>query len=57
MLRDDEVIESMERYGGHFIQALANAARKADLDNLRKIKEAFLQEWQKYSDLAEGRRG
>lgn len=38
---DLDVIDAMEKYGGSFVAALAQAARRADADNLAKIKATF----------------
>lgn len=49
---DFKVIEMMRQYGGSFVKALGLAARYADPDNLERIKKAWPEYWQKYSDLA-----
>jgi hypothetical protein len=46
---DYEILTAMTTYGGGFVNALAHAARKADLDNLRRIKAAFPEYWQQYA--------
>lgn len=46
---DSKVIENMENFGGGFVKALAQAARKADLENLQRIKTAFPELWERYS--------
>lgn len=51
-LSDAEIITTMEKCGGAFIQALAGAARKADLNNLRRLKKAFPDYWATYQDIA-----
>lgn len=42
------VRENMERYGGSFEKALARALMYADLNNVRKIKNAFPELWVKF---------
>jgi len=41
----------MVKYGGGFVKSLAEAAMRADSDNLRRIKEAWPEYWEKYSAL------
>ncbi len=43
--------EAMIRHGGSFVQALGRAARHADGDNLRRIKQAFPGYWARYERL------
>lgn len=50
---DLKVIEAMERYGGSFVVALAQAARRADSTNLERIKLAFPEYWQQYMQMAD----
>lgn len=52
LLDDGAVIEAMRRWGGGFVKALAEAATIADSDNLRRIKSAWPEYWQRYSDMA-----
>lgn len=40
----------MERYGGSFVKALAEAARHADSRNLAKLKEAWPEYWHEYEE-------
>ncbi len=51
-IRDDEVVAAMERFGGSFVRALAVAAGHADVDNLKRIKAAFPEYWNRYTELA-----
>lgn len=51
--QDLRVIECMERYGGSFVVALAQAARRADATNLAKIKETWANYWQQYTQMAD----
>lgn len=50
---DLKTIEAMERYGGSFVVALAQAARRADKNNLQRIKDAFPEYWQQYTQMAD----
>ena len=52
--QDLKVIEAMEKYGGSFVAALAQAARRADSTNLAKIKATWPEYWQQYTEMAEG---
>lgn len=45
---DLKVIEAMEKHGGGFVKALAEAARRADSENLAKIKAAWPEYWKQY---------
>jgi hypothetical protein len=38
----------MEQFGGSIVQALANAARRADSKNLRIMKDAWPDYWETY---------
>lgn len=51
--QDIEVFEAMEKYGGSFVKALATAMARADAINLAKLKAAFPEYWQQYSEMAE----
>lgn len=46
--QDYYVVEAMTAYGGGFVKALAEAARRADPENLARIKAAFPELWQEY---------
>ena len=46
--RDYWTIEAMEKYGGSFVKALAEAARRADMQNLAKIKNTWIEYWAEY---------
>ena len=45
---DLEIIKAMRRYGGGFASSLAEAASRADSENLRRIKAAFPELWNSY---------
>lgn len=49
---DLEVIDSMATYGGSFVKCLAEAARRADPENLRRIKETWPEYWSQYSKMS-----
>lgn len=53
--KDLDVIEQMEKYGGSFVKALAQAASRADAVNLAKLKAAFPEYWQQYTEMAEAK--
>ena len=46
--RDYWTIEAMAKYGGSFVKALAEAARRADPQNLAKIKSTWIEYWAEY---------
>lgn len=48
--REYWTIEAMAKYGGSFVKALAEAARRADPVNLRKIREAWPEYWSEYEE-------
>ena len=49
---DAMVIRCMVSHGGSFVSALGEAAKRADNDNLNRIKTAFPEYWQLYSRFA-----
>ena len=49
---DIETIDAMRRYGGGFVKALAEAAARADDENLQLIKGTWAEYWERYADLA-----
>ena len=50
---DYDVIEAMVQLGGGFVSALGEAARRADEDNLERLKLAWPEYWARYTALAE----
>lgn len=52
--QDYKVVEAMEKYGGSFVQALAVCFRRADANNLQKLKTTFAEYWQQYTEMAKG---
>ena len=42
---DYAIVQAMARFGGSFARALADAAHKADPENLAKLKAAFPELW------------
>jgi hypothetical protein len=51
--KDLAITDAMEQYGGSFVKALAVAARRADPDNLAKIKATWPEYWQRYTEMVE----
>ena len=49
--RDYWTIEAMVKYGGSFVKALAEAARRADRQNLAKIKATWVEYWTEYEKM------
>ena len=49
--RDYWTIEAMEKFGGSFVKALAECARRADRNNLAKIKVAWTEYWKQYEEM------
>ena len=49
---DEQIGNAMTEYGGSFVQALANAFRKADDGNAERIRLAFPELWAIYTNLA-----
>lgn len=43
-----QVCIGIDRYGGGFMQGLAQAIMRADCINLQKIKDTWSNEWNKY---------
>lgn len=50
---DQAVITAMLKFGGHFAKCLAEAAMRADSENLRRIKTTWPEYWVKYTEMAE----
>lgn len=50
--QDLKTIAAMEQYGGSFVKSLAAAATRADMPNLAKLKAAFPEYWQQYTEMA-----
>ncbi len=48
---DNKIVEAMEKYGGSFVKALAEAARHADPINLQKIKDTWSNYWNDYKKM------
>jgi hypothetical protein len=49
---EEQIVNAMTEYGGSFVQALANAFRKADDGNAERIRLAFPEIWNIYTNLA-----
>lgn len=52
VITDYEIVNAMERYGGSFARAIAQAATYADPDNLMRLKLAFPKLWSEYTEMA-----
>ena len=48
--RDFNVTQTMIDHGGSFIKLLGELARRADHDNLQRLKDAFPEYWLEYLD-------
>ncbi len=48
--RDYWTMGAMEKFGGSFVKALANLARRADPSNLHRIKMAWPEYWSEYEE-------
>lgn len=46
--RDAWTVDAMEKYGGSFVKALAELARRADPANLALIKSTWPKYWAEY---------
>jgi pyruvate/2-oxoacid:ferredoxin oxidoreductase beta subunit len=49
---DIKIVEAMEKYGGSFVKALANACRHADHYNLGKLRITFSDYWNTYREMS-----
>ena len=49
------VAANMMQYGGSFVRALGAALLHADSDNMRRIRQAFPEYWEKYLHIGENR--
>jgi len=52
VVKDWMVIEVMKTRGGSFVQNLGKAAAVADEKNLTRLKTAFPEMWEQYSEMA-----
>ena len=50
--QDYKVVDAMHKFGGSFVQSLANCAMRADANNLAKIKATWPDYWQEYTNFA-----
>ena len=50
--QDYKVIEMMEKYGGSFVQALAECFHRADSHNTARLKYSFPDYWSEYEEMA-----
>ncbi len=51
-VEDFDVIHAMRKFGGGFVSRLAEAAQRADLENLRRIKATWPEYWAQYEEMA-----
>lgn len=49
---DYNIVDAMEKYGGSFVRALAEAARRADPINFLLIKNTWPEYWRQYQEIA-----
>ena len=51
-MNDEElkVVDTMAKYGGSFVKALAEAFYRADMINIQKLKNAFPEYWEQYKN-------
>lgn len=49
--RDAWTVDAMEKYGGSFVQALGELARRADAVNLEYIKTTWANLWDQYEKM------
>lgn len=45
-----EVVQNMETFGGSFVQSLAQCFYRADNNNFIRLRLAFPEYWEEYSD-------
>ena len=45
------LVSNMRLYGGHFVVALSEAILRSDANNYERLKEAFPELWEKYSNI------
>lgn len=50
---DYEIVEAMEKFGGSFVQSLAQCFRHADPVNYAKLRITFPEYWEEYKKLSE----
>jgi pyruvate/2-oxoacid:ferredoxin oxidoreductase beta subunit len=53
MTADERTVQAMRVYGGSFIKSLAACFMWADEENYARLKAAFPDYWQKYSELGD----
>ena len=49
--RDSWTVDAMEARGGSFVKALGDLARRADNENLAKIKTTWPEYWSQYEKI------
>lgn len=49
---DHKIVDTMEKFGGSFVQSLAMAFRTADRVNFLKLKRTFSSYWEEYRKMS-----
>jgi len=49
-----QVAKAMIKYGGDFVEHLGYALERADIDNMKRVKEGFPDYWATYLKKSEG---
>ena len=57
LIEEYETLKMMRKYGGSFVQALAELASRADAKNLAIIKQTWPEYWKEYSEMAKQQQG
>lgn len=50
-----EVVETMAKYGGSFVKALAKCFHRADSNNFFRLKIAFCDYWEQYEKMSKNK--
>lgn len=51
-ITEEDIVDAMKKYGGGFIKSLADTYCKADSNNKIRIKNAFVDYWEQYKQIA-----
>ena len=51
------IVKMMERYGGSFVQALAQCFHRADPINFIKLRTTFSKYWEQYEEMLNKQNG
>jgi hypothetical protein len=52
MINNYDVIDTMQKYGGSFAKAIAEAFRRADSENFKRLQDAFPELWEQYAQMS-----